>query len=76
MEYVIKAIKNNVVYIKESEGHLLGFYNLVSWKNYPKTKNIWKPLSIVQYLKKMISSFYKDQPSKPIETFSMINQYY
>ena len=39
-EYKVEAIRDNAVYIKESEsGHLPGLYYLVSWKRYPEEGN-------------------------------------
>ena len=54
------------VYAKESEsGHLPSFYYLVSWKRYSEEENTCEPASAVQHLKKLISSFHKDNPDKP-----------
>ena len=73
-EYKIKAIWNSAVYAKESElGHLPGFYYLISWKRYPKEENTWEPALAIQYLRKLISSFYKDHLDKLTMTFSTIN---
>ncbi len=38
-EYEVEAIRDSAVYARESEGHLLGHYHLVSWKGYPKEEN-------------------------------------
>ena len=38
-EYGVKAIWDNTVYARESEGYLPGFYYLVAWKGYPKEEN-------------------------------------
>ena len=38
-EYKIEAIWDSMVYARELEGHLLGFYYLVAWKSYPKEEN-------------------------------------
>ena len=73
-KYKVKAIWDSVVYTnKLKSGHLLDFYYLVLWKGYPEEENIWKPLSAVQQLKKLINSFYKDHPEKPIATSLPIN---
>lgn len=43
--YEMKGICDNMVYAKESAaGHLPSFYYLISWKNYPKEQDIWKPI--------------------------------
>ncbi len=72
-EYKIKAICDSMVYARESEGHLLGLYYLVSWKGYTKEKNTWEPVSAVIYLRKLISNFHHDHPEKPTATFPPIN---
>ena len=73
-EYEVKAIWDNAVYANESEsGHLPGLYYLVAWKSYPKEENTWEPLSAVQHLKKLISSFHKNRLEKPIATSPPIN---
>ncbi len=43
-EYKVKGIRDSIVYAKESEGYLLGLYYLVSWKDYLKKENTWKPV--------------------------------
>ena len=68
-EYKVETIWNSAVYANESESdHLSGLYYLVAWKGYPEEKNIWEPLLSIQHLKKLISSFHKDPPEKPIGT--------
>ncbi len=67
-EYEVEAICNNAVYAKESEGHLPGFYYLVSWKGYPKEENTWEPTSAVIHLRKLISNFHHDHPEKSTAT--------
>ena len=73
-KYKIEAIWDNAVYVRESKsGHLPGFYYLVSLKRYPKKENTWKPVSAVQNLRKLISSFHKDYSDKPTATSSVID---
>ena len=73
-EYEVEAIWDSAVYANKSEsGHLPGLYYLVAWKGYPKEENTWEPLSAVQHLKKLISSFYKNHPKKPTATSSPID---
>ena len=68
-EYGVESICNSAVYARESEaGHLPGLYYLVSWKGYPKDKSIYEPASVVQYLRKLVSTFHKDHPDKPTVT--------
>ena len=64
-EYEVEAIRDSAVYARESAGHLPGLYYLVSWKGYPEEENTWEPYSVVQHLRKLISSFHKDHPDKP-----------
>ena len=73
-EYKIEAIWDSAVYASKSEsGQLPGLYYLVVWKGYPEEENTWEPLSIVQYLKKLISCFYKEHPEKSTTTSLPIN---
>ena len=68
-EYKVEAIWDSAVYAMESEsGHLPGLYYLVAWKGYPEEENTWEPISAVQHLRKLISSFHKDHPEKPTAT--------
>ena len=53
-------------------GHLLGLYYLVSWKDYLEEKNTWEPYSVIQHLKKFISSFHKDLSNKATATSKAI----
>ena len=73
-EYKIKAIRDSTIYASKSElGPLPGLYYLVAWKGYPKEENTWKPSPIVQHLKKLINSFYKNYPEKPSATSPSID---
>ena len=73
-EYMVEVIKYSAVYTNKSKsGHLSGLYNLVVWKGYSKEKHTLKSLLVVQYLKKLISFFYKNRLEKPITTFLFIN---
>ncbi len=73
-EYKVEAICNSKVYTKELyNGHLLGFYYLVSWKGYPKKKNTWKPALAMLHLCRLINTFHWDYPKKPIATFLPID---
>ena len=68
-EYEVEAIRDSAVYEVESEsGYLLGLYYLIAWKGYPEEKNTWELVLAIQYLRKLISSFYKDYPEKPTAT--------
>lgn len=65
VEYEVKAICNSAIYIKKSKiSQLLRFYYLISRKDYSEEKSTWKSSSIVQYLKKFISTFYKEHLNK------------
>ena len=73
-EYKVEAIWDSAVYAMESElGHLPGLYYLVAWKGYPEEENTWEPVSAVQHLRKLISSFHKDHPEKPTATSPPVN---
>ena len=67
-EYEVEAIRDSAVYAKEADGHLLGLYYLVAWKGYPEEESTWKPSSAVMHLRKIVRTFYKDQPEKPTAT--------
>ena len=44
-KYKVKAIYDSVVFARESKsGHLLRFYYLVFWKDYPEEQNTWEPV--------------------------------
>ena len=72
-EYEVEAIRDNAIYAKEADRHLLGLYYLVAWKGYPKEKNTWEPSSTVMHLWKMVSTFYKDHPEKPTATLASLD---
>ena len=73
-EYKVEAIWNSAVYARESEsGHLPGLYYLVFWKRYLEEENTWEPASVVQHLRKLISSFHKDYPDKLTATSPIID---
>ena len=68
-EYEVEGICNSAVYARESEaGHLPGLYYLVSWKDYPEDESTWEPASAMQHLWKLVSTFHKNHPNKPIAT--------
>ena len=65
-KYEVERICDNAVYTKELEsGQFFGLYYLISWKGFPEKKNIWEPALAIQYLRKLISTFYKQNPDKP-----------
>ena len=73
-EYKMETIWDNAIYTKKLEiSQLPNFYYLIVWKGYFKRKNIWKPVLVIQHLKKLISSFHQDYPKKPIATFLLVN---
>ena len=59
-EYEIKAIINSAVYSQRTNSDQMpGLNYFVSWKCYPEAENIWKPLSAITHLRKLISIFHK-----------------
>ena len=73
-KYEVKAIRNSVVYARESEsGHLLSLYYLVSWKRYLEEENTWELASAGQHLRKLISLFHKDHLDKLTATSPTID---
>ena len=68
-EYELEGIRDSAVYAMESEaGHLLGLYYLVDWKGYPEEESTWEPASAVQHLRKLLSKFHRENPTKPTAT--------
>ena len=67
-KYKVEAIQDSAVYAKETNGYLPGLYYLVSWKDYPKEENTWKPFSAVMHLRKIVSTFQRDHLEKPTVT--------
>ncbi len=72
-EYKVEAICDNAVYVKESEGHLLGLYYMVLWKDYPEEENTWEPTLTVLQLRKLSSTFHHSHLDKPTATCLPIN---
>ena len=72
-EYKLEVIRDSAVYAQEWKDHLPGLYYLVSWKRYPEKGNTWEIASVVQHLRKLTSSLYKDYPDKLTTTFSTID---
>ena len=73
-EYEVEAIRDSAAYAMESKsGHLPELYYLVAWKDYPEEENTWEPVLVVQYLRKLISSFHKDHPEKPTAIFPLFD---
>ena len=73
-EYEVEAIWDSALYARELEsGYLPGLYYLVFWKRYPEEENTWEPASAVQQLRKLINSFHKDHPNKPMATSPTID---
>ena len=65
-EYKVEAIIDSVVYVKEAKKHLPSLYYSIFWKSYPEEQSTWKPSFAVMHLWKIISTFHKDHPEKPI----------
>ena len=73
-KYKVESICNSAVYTRELEaGYLLGLYYLVSWKSYSEDESTWEPISVVQQLWKLVSTFHKNHPNKPTATSPPIN---
>ena len=73
-EYELEAICNNTIYVKESEsGQLPGLYYLISWKDFPEGENTSESASAIQYLRRLVSTFHKKTPDKPITTSTPVD---
>lgn len=73
-EYKVETICNSAVYAKESDsGHIPGPYYLVSWKSYPEEENTWESASAIQYLRRLFSTFHKEDLQKPTATSPPVN---
>ena len=64
-EYKVEAIRDNIVFIKETDGYQPRLYYLVVWKGYLEEENTWKPFLAVIHLWKIVNIFYKNYPEKP-----------
>lgn len=67
-KYEAKVIIDIAMYTHKTKNKLPSFYYLVLWKGYPEKKSTWKPLTAVMYFRKLISTFHKEHPEKPIAT--------
>ena len=73
-EYEVEAIRDSAVYAKESEsGQLPGLYYLISWKGFPEEENTWEPASAIQHLRRLVSTFHKENPDKPTATSTPVD---
>ena len=64
-KYKVGAIWDSAVYTNKLEfGPLLDFYYLLAWKGYLEEENTWKPILMIQYLRKLIKLFYKNHLEK------------
>ena len=72
-EYKVDGIWDSVVYVKESAGQLPGLYYLVLWKSYPKKKNLWEPVSAIQYLQRFVTTYHKNNLEKPTATSALVD---
>ena len=73
-EYEVEAIRDSAIYAKESEsGQLPGLYYLISWKGFPEEENTWEPASAIQHLRRLVSTFHKENPDKPTATSTPVD---
>ena len=65
-KYKVEGICDNAVYAKKLEaGYLSGLYYLVSRESNLEDENTWKHILVVQHLRKLVNTFYKDHFNKP-----------
>ena len=68
-EFEVETICDNAVYAKESKSSQIpGLYYIISWKDCPEEENTWKPALAIQHLRRLISTFHKENPDKPSAT--------
>ncbi len=67
-EYEVKAIIDSAVYGQQANDQMPDLYYLVSWKGYPEEENTWEPSLAVIHFRKLIGTFHKEHPEKPIAT--------
>ena len=72
-DYEVETIRDNVVYTKKTDGHLPGFYYLISCKGYPEEENTWEPSSTIICLRKIVNTSYRGHPEKPIITSTSLD---
>ncbi len=68
-EYEIEAIIDSAMYNQQANSNQIpGLYYLVLWKAYLEEENIWEPSLAVIHPQKLINTFHKEYPEKPIVT--------
>ncbi len=72
-EYEVKPIIDSAVYGQQANDQMPNLYYLILWKGYPEEENTWEPSSAVIHLWKLISTFHKEHPEKPIATSPPLN---
>ena len=72
-EYEVDGIRDSAVYARESAGQLPGLYYLVLWKGYPEEENAWEPVSAIQHLRRLVTTYHKDNLEKPTATSALVD---
>ena len=72
-KYELEAIQNSAVYAKEVDRYLSKLYYFIGWKGYPEEKITCEASSAVMHLPKMVNTFHKDHPEKPIVISAPLN---
>ena len=73
-KYEVNGIRDSAVYAKDSTtGQLSGLYYLVLWKGYLEEKITWEPVSAIQHLWKLTTTYHKDNPEKSTAIFAPID---
>lgn len=67
------SLKAFEIVLSMQAGHLPGLYYLLSYKSYPDEKNTWELALVVQHFWKLVTTFYKHYPDKPIAMFFPVN---
>ncbi len=73
-DYEVEAIIDSAVYSQQTKSNQKpDFYYFVSWKCYLEEEHTCKPLSAVWHFRKLINTFHKDHPEKPIGTSPLLD---
>lgn len=62
-----------MMYGKKTNNKLSDLYHFVLWTGYSEEKSTWELSAAIMHLRKLINTFHKKHPEKPITIFSLLN---